>query len=171
MIAENCILSYSTLCYNVWNYTDSTDFNQSHSCPALLFFGCSIWVLILFFAAGYPLFCCSWVIWQELRLKRTRKIVIAVSLEVMTQLPKIANVFFFFFSFFLMESESRETSGPENRSVAEAEIFSGVVYRVRVLWVDSQGPVTHAHAHKQGFGPLEKITLIITGCIRTFPLW
>lgn len=45
----------------------------------------------------------------------------------------------------------------------------GVVDRVGVLWVVSQGPVTHAHAHKQGFGPLEKITLIITGCIWTCP--
>lgn len=58
-----------------------------------------------------------------------------------------------------------------NRSVSEAEteIFSGVVHRVSVLWVDSQGPVTHAHGHKQGFSPLEKITLIITGCIWTCP--
>lgn len=54
-------------------------------------------------------------------------------------------------------------------TTAEIEIFSGVVYRVSVLWVDSQGPVTHAHGHKQGFSPLEKITLIITGCIWTCP--
>lgn len=80
----------------------------------------------------------------------------------MTQLLKITNVFFLFYG-----SKSRAGSG--NRSVAEAEIFFRVVYRVSVLWVDSQGPVTHAHAHKQGFGPLEKITLIITGCIWTCP--
>lgn len=29
--------------------------------------------------------------------------------------------------------------------------------------------MTHAGGHKQGFGPLEKITLIITGCIWTCP--
>lgn len=81
----------------------------------------------------------------------------------MTHILKIANVF--------VKQEQRQSNCTQsaNRSVAETPIFSGVVYRVSVLWVDSQGRVTHALAHKQGFGPPEKITLIITGCIWTFP--
>ena len=80
-----------------------------------------------------------------------------------TATEKITNVSSF------RRREQSNCRDPTTRSVAEAEIFFGVVYRVSVLWVDGQGPVTHAHAHKQGFGPLEKITLIITGCIWTCP--
>lgn len=38
-----------------------------------------------------------------------------------------------------------------------------------MLPIDSRAGATRAHDHKQGFGPLEKITLIIRGCIRTCP--
>lgn len=53
--------------------------------------------------------------------------------------------------FFLNGSKSKATAGSVNRSVAEAELLFGVVYRFSVLWVDSLGLVTHADAHKQGF--------------------
>lgn len=38
-----------------------------------------------------------------------------------------------------------------------------------MLPIDSRAGATRAHDHKQGFGPLEKITLIIRGCMRTCP--
>lgn len=62
----------------------------------------------------------------------------AVSLEVMTQIAKSQ-----MFCFSLNGSKSKATAGSGDRSVAEAGIFFGAVYRVSVLWVDSQGPVTH----------------------------
>lgn len=56
--------------------------------------------------------------------------------------------------------------GPDERRVAEVVIFAAVY---SVSRADGRLPVTHARAHKQGFGPLEKITSIITGCTWTCP--
>ena len=68
-----------------------------------------------------------------------------------------------------MGAKAKQLQGLATAVSLKLRCSFGDVYRVSVLWVVSQGPVTHAHAHKQGFGPLEKITLIITGCIWTCP--
>lgn len=77
----------------------------------------------------------------------------------------------FYLFIFQNGSTSKATAGSGNHSVWKTDFLWGCLRESASCGVDSQGLVTHAHAHKQGFGPLEKITLIIAGCIWTYPQW
>lgn len=68
-----------------------------------------------------------------------------------------------------LEERKKKTKSPQQPHCCQSSDLHWDFYRVSVLRIDSQGSVTRAHDHKQGFGPLEKITLIITGCIWTCP--
>lgn len=96
--------------------------------------------------------------WKSSKVKAHTKhhIIFAVSLEVMTQLPK--SVFFFFVLNGSREDLPTAVSLKPGFSLSYTRGSTGLMAK----WHTSD-------AHKQGFGALEKITLIITGHIWTCP--